>query len=234
MKPIESYTSRELEHLFLRWKSVEMVWDASNCRLSRERTVLVNKPVKAIHVLTGGRWILFAHPSGEVSYCDLEREVFALIPLVPPASRDGSSMVTYMSVDEARESHLLSFNIAITTRPLDPHSHAVETTRIDIWHVILLLDDRHDAAGFHPKRISSFPFKFRGRIISISISGPWLACEMDLVDVMRQQVLILDWTRANGESAEFLRRTLTIRYDRLVSDNTYPDLTINCSMINVL
>jgi len=222
VKPIGSYTARELELLVLRWKSVEMAWDASSCRLPRERTILVNKPVRALHVLTGGRWVLFAHPSGEVSYCDLETEEFVLIPLVPPASKDGSSMVTYMSVDEARESQLLSFNIAMSTRPLDPHSHKSGTTRIDVWQVTLLLNDCHDAAGFHPKRISSFPVRVRARIVSISISGRWLACEMDLVDIMRQQVLIIDWMRANGESAQFLRRTLTIRYDRLVRHNTLP------------
>ena len=199
-----------------------MAWDTSSCRLSRERTVHVNKPIRTLHVLTGGRWVLFAHPSGEVSYCDLETEEFALIPLVPPASKDGSSMVTCMSVDEARESQLLSFNIAITTRPLDPHSCTGGTTRIDIWHVTLLLNDCHDAAGFHSKRISSFPVKVRGRIVSIFISDCWLACEVDLVDVVRQQVLIVDWTRANGESAQFSRRTLTIRYDRLVCYNTPP------------
>lgn len=116
-RPMELYTSRELEYLVLR---------RSSARIIRQRRTELFPPltcrfpiddlyVGALILITGGRWLLTASATGSVWYYDLDARAPVKRLLIPEQMEylHGFSNGVRMVVDIDNKSSLLSFNLAM-------------------------------------------------------------------------------------------------------------------------
>jgi len=111
-KPIGLYMSAELEHIFLRWKSVELAWTIDDSRPTKEKEVFFDISINHFHILRGGRWIVLVSPYGYVSYADLDAEEIRRVPLISPPFDTGLGVAL---INEFFDAPAISFNIAIST-----------------------------------------------------------------------------------------------------------------------
>ncbi len=90
-RPIDMYTSGELEHALLLWNSADVGWQRDDKRPARERVFAANQP-EIIHLIKGGRWLLgTSDRTGSVTYYDLDAQNIVGVPLIPDQIPDCGS-----------------------------------------------------------------------------------------------------------------------------------------------
>ena len=120
-RPLEFYTSQELECLIMRRTSIEIkrkTWTSLSAALIR-RLPINNSDIRALTLINGGRWLLVVSRFGSVSYYDLDTQEPVKRLLIPAArleNRDHYHPCTAkIAVDMDNESAVLSFNLALYT-----------------------------------------------------------------------------------------------------------------------
>ncbi|KAF6755071.1 hypothetical protein DFP72DRAFT_897141 [Ephemerocybe angulata] len=173
-----------------------------------------------VELVPGGRWILWGHPDGSVSYSDLEDNsgngLFNLLISPPFDNEEPLKTKALLAVDYATEQegnqdvhHLRCFRIAVATCRRDSLSGERNTTQVDVWCVEVAYGDNGQAIGLRVKaRLATFqdywpevrsdrPFALRGNFLAY---GGVHGLEHSLA-------VVLDWTEANGKmSAEEIER----------------------------
>ncbi|KAF8951106.1 hypothetical protein BDZ97DRAFT_2084948 [Flammula alnicola] len=132
-RPIELYSSKELEHLALQWTTANMAGPL---------------------LVEGGRWLLVANRAGRVTYYDLDEEEMKEKTLIPEQlgiqleQLDKTS--TLMDVDMDVDAHFLTFNLGLCFRRPD-------VSLLQIWSVRLELDSHGRGTGLKAEILASFP-----------------------------------------------------------------------------
>ncbi|KAF6765458.1 hypothetical protein DFP72DRAFT_203827 [Ephemerocybe angulata] len=165
-----------------------------------------------VELVPGGRWILWGHRDGSVSYSDLEDNSGNGLfnPLISPPFDNEEPLITkaLLAVDYAAEQegnqdvhHLRCFRIAVATCRRDSLSGERNTTQVDVWCVEVTYDDNGQAIGLRVKaRLATFqdywpevrsdrPFALRGNFLAYGgVHG-----------LEHPVAVIVDWTEANGK-----------------------------------
>ncbi|KAF8896889.1 hypothetical protein CPB84DRAFT_1203209 [Gymnopilus junonius] len=180
-RPIEQYSSTELEALVLRWISSgktceEIIHKGSNYKGGVIQTrEIKSQKVECMCLIKGGRWLLTAFRNGSVYYCDLNSATLQKVPLIQkqvnlkthPDSR------IFMTVDVDEDSSVLSFNIAlifIQARSSEPPYEtgwqffnsnlskvAKKAQQVQIWHVNLVVEESSRVTdGLAATKLTSF------------------------------------------------------------------------------
>ncbi|KAF6765459.1 hypothetical protein DFP72DRAFT_1039359 [Ephemerocybe angulata] len=166
-----------------------------------------------VDLVPGGRWILWGHSDGSVSYSDLENtsgnDPFNL--LISPPFDNEEPLITEvrLAVDYATEQeeipdnhHLGCFRLAVATCRRESLPGERDTTQVDIWCLEVMYDHNGQAVGLGVKaRLATFqahwpevrsdrPLALRGNFLTYgavhSLGLPAVA-------------VIVDWTEANGK-----------------------------------
>ncbi|KAF6755073.1 hypothetical protein DFP72DRAFT_347475 [Ephemerocybe angulata] len=166
-----------------------------------------------VDLVPGGRWILWGHSDGSVSYSDLENtsgnNPFNL--LISPPFDNEEPLITEvrLAVDYATEQeetpdnhHLGCFRLAVATCRRESLPGERDTTQVDIWCLEVMYDHNGQTVGLGVKaRLATFqahwpevrsdrPLALRGNFLTYgavhSLGLPAVA-------------VIVDWTEANGK-----------------------------------
>ncbi|KIM36605.1 hypothetical protein M413DRAFT_285578 [Hebeloma cylindrosporum] len=224
-RPIKLYSSHDLELLFLQLTSADIGWKTDANAPARKREVETTYPVKCMHLVEGGRWLLVASETGRIAYFDLDAPTPTESILVPdqfdPFLRDefdpGAEVQVVMAIDRDYDSEFLAFNLAISftlrnSPPPDPKAHSVQ-----IWRVELALDELQRGVGLKAEPLASFPLEhyidviycqsIRGAHIALSLLGPR--------HTDRQLTFIIDWKQADGDQTDYPRRLIHPPYGKM-------------------
>jgi len=205
-RPIELYTSHDLEFLFLRLKSADIGW-RTDSKPTRKREIRTAHTAQCMYLVEGGRWLLFASNTGCITYFDLDASILTESVLIPDQFDACAKIHVTMAIDRDNDSALLAFNLAVSfclidTPPPDPKAQGVQ-----IWRVELALDDQQRGIGLTVKHLASFPLEPSVTNFSCqSIGGPHVALSIGYEDY--QQTSIIDWKQADGDQMNYPRRLL--------------------------
>ncbi|TFK58026.1 hypothetical protein BDN72DRAFT_146774 [Pluteus cervinus] len=109
-RPVEQYRLGELERLILRWQRAKRNWSADDGTLPQIRSFDGTK-VQKVHLVRGGRWLLFVTTSSSVVYADLDAPGPPILQTLIP-ERPFSCHIT-TALDYLLDSDVLSFNLAL-------------------------------------------------------------------------------------------------------------------------
>jgi len=211
-RPIELYTSDELEFLFLRLEGAQAAWKTGEkCAAPvREVETTETRIPTCMHLVQGGRWLLATSDTGSVTYFDLDAsDTITQSVLIPDQFPNLNGMWTHMAIDVDRDSTFLAFNLALSFCTSDQNTLTHPTQHsIQIWKVMLLCDDRQRGIGLAAERLASFPQEpLISRVYSLSLCGPHLALAV-FCDTLEfsGRAFVVDWLQANGDSTDYRRR----------------------------
>lgn len=209
-RPIELYTSEELEFLLLRLEGAEFGRRTDDKYLSRVREVATTKTriAECTRLVEGGRWLLGASATGSVTYFDLDASPITESVLIPDQHPSLKIMMwTHMSVDVDRDSAFLAFNLAMSFCTPDIVTHPTQHC-IQIWKVVLLRDAQQRGIGLAAERLASFPQEpLIGSVHSLSLCGPHIALSVFCRESKYpKRAFVIDWLQANGDTTDYRRR----------------------------
>ncbi|KAF8908657.1 hypothetical protein CPB84DRAFT_1744267 [Gymnopilus junonius] len=164
---MESYTSPELEHLFLRWQGAEIGWSRDDKFPVRQRSVTLRIPQsRPFLLIEGGRWVLFATTAGSVEYVDLDAQSEDMVErlLVPKQTTSGAS--TKMAVDIDDKEPVLTFNLALSISTRNEEL-------LQIWKVVLEVDEKGRGVGLSARHVASYSQIPNRPLEGIAIGGPY-------------------------------------------------------------
>jgi hypothetical protein len=215
-RPIELYTSEELEFLLLRLEAAEFGQRTKDKCPSRVREVAIMETgiSECTHLVEGGRWLLVASLStGSVTYFDLDASPITESVLIPDQHPSLDIMMwTHMAVDVDRDSAFLAFNLALSFCTPDTVTYPTQHC-IQIWKVVLVLlhDAQQRGIGLAAERLASFPQEpLIGSVQSLSLSGPYIALSVFCRESeYPERAFIIDWLQANGDTTDYRRRLVT-------------------------
>jgi len=116
-RPMDLYSSKEIEYLVMRRESEEIkrkTQDTLTPALTR-RLPIDNFGIGTLTLINGGRWLLTVSFCGSVSYYDLDMKnpvKMLLIPKIREQDHSGSFNAVAMAVD-MDDSAMLTFNLAL-------------------------------------------------------------------------------------------------------------------------
>lgn len=227
-KPLARHTSRELEHLVLRWKSVKAGWAANRLTepIPGQRLFSVSEQSASYvspcaYLVEGGRWLLVGSDLGAVQYYDLNAVNISATALIPPPF-DGRAEV-WISVDMDSVAESLKFNLGILTRrrpntndPAYPHSPCYARW-IQVWQVTTEVDSLGRVKGLTSELQSSFREEYEPICFSFRLRGQYIAYSLFYSDLQvgpmnhGHRVIVVDWTTHNSTSLNYTRKSITTK-----------------------
>ncbi|KDR66907.1 hypothetical protein GALMADRAFT_258797 [Galerina marginata CBS 339.88] len=219
-RPIELYESRELERLFLRSESLDLVCRATGKKLPRKFNI-PTKQAECVHLVEGGRWLLVVTRTGSVEYYDLDAESITGAPLIPNQIGGHPESEIRMSIDMDENAPTLSFNLALSLIPPRPRSRLApssdpdtfDSQKIQVWRISLVIQDQTGRSiGLSASRLASFPLDLEVLSVeTLSLLGTHVAFYSDC-SVTKwtgcSYYIIVEWTRTKDDSLEYPRRIL--------------------------
>jgi hypothetical protein len=191
-------------------KSAVVGWRTPDETPARLREISTTRQVACLHMMEGGRWLLAMLITGAITYYDLDAPVSTENILIPDQFDPENSSTFRMTVTTDRESLFLAFNLALSfcsrNAPVANHKEHC----IQIWKVVLVLDEQQRGIGFQSVLLASFPQEPRIDIIYVlSLLGPHIAFTAHCLDCHEdQQMFVVNWQTANGESVNYPRRPI--------------------------
>ncbi|KAF9049119.1 hypothetical protein BJ165DRAFT_1593058 [Panaeolus papilionaceus] len=155
VRPLDTYTSAELEEIFLCWKRTSLLWPRPDYSLDDLRTRIIT-PTSSIQrcnqliLLPGGRWLLMSTIDASVLYIDLASKQPRHTTLIPPQVSSGHRRTT--NLQRSR----ISVNVRpeAGTPPSFTFAHAVllkdseipddQELTISVWEVRCTLDQSQE------------------------------------------------------------------------------------------
>ncbi|TFK69848.1 hypothetical protein BDN72DRAFT_583049 [Pluteus cervinus] len=151
-RPVDTYTSEELELLALRRVSVEIGYDnlVQGVRPHQHTISTIGRAVESTKLVPGGRWLFVATTRGGIFYYDLDDKECIPHPFIPDQS---TLCKTAMAIDVDISSPYLKFNFAagVTEQTLFHNAK----TRVQVWEVTLLLDDHGRGIGLQGEYLAT-------------------------------------------------------------------------------
>jgi len=206
-RPIDMYSSDELEFLSLRLEGAEVGWKTDDKCPSRVREVATTKTrdPQSMRLLEGGRWLLTASDTSSVVYFDLDASPITENVLIPDQHDPVPNvfMCTQMAIDVDGNSAFLAFNLALSLCSPDTVTNLIQYS-IQVWNVVLLRDAQQRGIGLAAELLSSFPQEpLISGIYSISLCGPHTALSgFSSHSTHFIWGLVLDWVQANGDTTD--------------------------------
>jgi len=217
-KPLNLYTDRELECLILRWQC------GKTCRaLPKKLSLSIPEDyLQSVHLLPGGRWLLFGAREGSVKYYDLNShgEISEAVTLVPSHFDQNANTLIWLSVDMDPDAEYLTFNLGIMKwrsfpfngdpdYPNFPHyARWIEVSRITSYW-----DENGQVKGLRAERLACFreeymcgyeSFTLRGRHVAYSL----YSFEQSSPFGEGENIAIVDWTLPDSTSLTYPRRLI--------------------------
>ncbi|KAF8954395.1 hypothetical protein BDZ97DRAFT_1865612 [Flammula alnicola] len=193
-RPIELYSSKELEHLALQWTTANIGWTSGELLRYRQHR-MSDDDVFNFQLVEGGRWLLVANRAGRVTYYDLDEEEMKEKTLIPVQlgiqleQLDKTS--TLMDVDMDVDAHFLTFNLGLCFRRPD-------VSLLQVWSVRLELDSHGRGTGLKAEILASFPRDPHFLVYSFSLLGKYVAFSVARGVCSSVYVVIIDWARAHS------------------------------------
>ncbi|TFK68085.1 hypothetical protein BDN72DRAFT_64469 [Pluteus cervinus] len=192
-RPIKTYSSQELERLFLRRQRAIAGYEAlTNGATPRWRTIKVKDPPerKTMDVVPGGRWLLVPNARGSILYYDLDAHDSPAHVLIP---KKPANCLTKMSIDVDSTCSYLRFNLALVFYFLRQPDY-----RIEVWQVDLVLDELGQGIGLRADRQASFKQEPPGLCDTLSLLGDNLAFTVFYKAHLAVYTVLVDWRSAKG------------------------------------
>ncbi|TFK60960.1 hypothetical protein BDN72DRAFT_965441 [Pluteus cervinus] len=176
-RSVEQYKSEELEGLILRWKRAKQNWTIDDGAPPRLRTFEMS--FGQVHLIRGGRWLLFTRTTGAVLYLDLDAPGHPSEQILIP-ERPGLSHTT-IALDYLPDSDVLTFNLALAVQQYPEEEEGIDSDsaeyKIQVWRVCL------SRRGNNPdctdrltaECLTAFRQEPQGSVHSISILGDHIA-----------------------------------------------------------
>ncbi|KJA23565.1 hypothetical protein HYPSUDRAFT_66247 [Hypholoma sublateritium FD-334 SS-4] len=212
-RPIDMYTSGELEHQLLVWTSADLGWVTDDGHAARERSILAETP-EFVHLIKGGRWLLVTTDIGAVTYYDLDADNITGVLLIPAqVHKPHPSYKIKMIVEIDTKSPVLSFKIGFfiigVPIPQDSNPHPTGSKAMfQVWDVTLVLDDSRNGIGLSATELAVFdrPSAIRG-ILEFSFLGPAIAF-IALIPRHGLYTFVLEWTQVVEDASKYYWRIL--------------------------
>ncbi|TFK69865.1 hypothetical protein BDN72DRAFT_583507 [Pluteus cervinus] len=175
-RPINTYTSEELEGLALRRLSVEFGYDnLIKGAQPHQRTISVSYDIGRTKLVPGGRWLLVTTLRGGIFYYDLDCEDVGPNVLIPEGS---TQCIMRIAIDVDVSSPYLKFNLAFwVSRYCPPINNA--NPCLNVWEIRLLLDDTGRGIGLEGNCRAKFSGGFHGPYSNIVLCGKYIAHGVD-------------------------------------------------------
>ena len=219
-KPLELYTYRELEYLILRWHS-----GTAGRALTQPRELALSIPedyMQSIHLLQGGRWLLFGARDGSVKYHDLNSpgKTAEAVILVPSHFDQDANTIVRLSVDPDPDAEFTTFNLGAMTWRVpsidgDPdYPNPPRYTRwIEVSRVTSYWDENGRVKGLRAERLACFREEYLCGCDSFILGGQYVAYSMYSFEQMSglgegENIAIIDWTLADSTSLSYPRRLI--------------------------
>jgi len=225
-KPLEWYTSQELEHLVLQWKSINAGW-AANKRtvpIPGQRHFLISDKSApyispCVCLVEGGRWLLVGTTFGSVQYYDLDAPNISATHLIPPPFNGRAEMRISIDTDAIAES--LTFHLGVLTHrtqggdnPEYSHSFWYAARWIQVWRVATEIDSHGNVKGLKSELVSSFCEEHEPVCLSFRIRGQYVAYSLFYSDRYAgpfqsgPKIIIVDWTTCESTSMNYARKII--------------------------
>lgn len=218
-KPLNLFTDRELEYLILKWQSRKA---GRALTQPKERVLSIPETyLRGVHLLQGGRWLLFCAPNGTVKYHDLNSpgETLEAVTLVPTHFDHDANTIVLLSVDMDRDTEYMSFNLGVMTRRVVPFNDDLDYPNppryarwIEISRVASYWDENGLVMGLRAERLACFREEFLCGCDSFTLRGRHVAyslCSFDrIIEGEGDNIVIVDWTLANSTSLAYPRRLI--------------------------
>jgi len=224
-KPLDWYTSQELEHLILQWKSIKVGWAANQWTepIPRQRHFLMSDQSApyvspCVCLVEGGRWLLVGTTFGSVQYYDLDALNISATSLIPPPFDGRAEMRISIDMDAITES--LTFHLGILTRrrpggndPEYPHSPGYAARWIQVWQVATEIDSHGNVKGLKSELKSSFCEEYEPACFSFRIQGQFVTYSLFCSDRYGpfhrgHKIIIFDWTTCTSTSMNYTRKII--------------------------
>ncbi|TFK62081.1 hypothetical protein BDN72DRAFT_964789 [Pluteus cervinus] len=194
--PISTYSSNDLEFLFLRRKRAEVGYKMVSKGLAPRRQVIplsLKDIAGPAHLVRGGRWLLLATYHGAIVYYDLEAESPVSRALTP--EHEEGALIS-IAVDMDSTSPTLRFNLAVSRN----FSIGRGDLRgvVEVWQVGLVLDGNNLGVGLHAERLASFDQEPPGRCRRISLLGEQIAMTIFYMSHSEVYTVCVAWRSVPG------------------------------------
>ncbi|TFK63530.1 hypothetical protein BDN72DRAFT_319377 [Pluteus cervinus] len=192
-RPIKTYSSQELERLFLRRQRAVAGYEAlADGGAPRWRTIKIEDPPETpcMDLVPGGRWLLTSNARGSISYHDLNAPDSPGRILTPAKP---ANCLTKMSIDVDSTASYLRFNIALAFYLLRQSDY-----RIEVWQVDLVLDQHGQGTGLRAVCQVSFKQEPPGICDSLSLLGESLAFTTFYKDHPAVYTVVVAWRSVQG------------------------------------
>lgn len=207
-KPVIMYSSKELESMFLRWKSTEVAWKKDDAALIRQRDITIEDDYACSHLVPGGRWLLVVLENGQVCYYDLDSSAMERKHLIDAQIEENDFAGVKMSVDMSNPVPISSFKLALHVseyRANKPGAFQV----IKIWGIDFVIEGQ-DVIGLKATLLKSLCMHqdtFH-HIRVISLLGRDIAFSVSCAGNSLDYTFVVTWPDIKDESLDYPRKLL--------------------------
>ena len=226
-KPLYLYTDRELEYLILKWQSGK-----AGRTLTQPRKLALSIPedyLQSVHLIQGGRWLVFGARDGSVKYHDLNSrdETSEAVTLVPSHFDQDANTIVLLSVDMDLDAEYTTFNLGVMSwrvPPLDGDPDYPKPPRYTRWievsRVTSYWDDSGQVKGLRSERLACFREQYLCGCDSFTLGGRHVAYSLYSFEPSPSEgegenLAIVDWTLADSTSLTYPRRLIWRRRVRV-------------------
>ena len=202
-KPIDIYSSKEIERIVLACESTKTAWRTDDGVPSRQRELKIDGALNCAHLRPGGRWLISVFSDGRTVYYDLEstdglREKELIPEQLPPSTFN----IFKISVDVGDTLPMTSFNLAMYVRErLDYHA---TYNGLKFWKVELVLEGR-DVIGLKATYLTSLLIDTDSisLLYSISLLGHEVAFSTKGSHLKPNGTFVVEWPEVADASLDF-------------------------------
>ncbi|KAF4621250.1 hypothetical protein D9613_000052 [Agrocybe pediades] len=140
-KPLDLYSSEELERVVIVAKSTEMGWRGRDDTPSRRRHIEDIEVYQDVYLVPGGRWLLVFHFTGEISYHDLDSADYRKKRiLVAGDVRLARCNMTFFAVDVSNRTPWQNFKLAQYVAEDPFHLEGDIYRAVRIWDIAFVIE----------------------------------------------------------------------------------------------
>ncbi|KAF4620761.1 hypothetical protein D9613_000022 [Agrocybe pediades] len=222
-KPIDLYSSEELERAVLVWESTQVGWRTKDGTPSRRRTITMadarscrqltwTEYFHDAYLVPGGRWLLVFQAEGEISYYDLDSVDYQTKRILVPdyVNAAPNTMVSF-TVDASSSFPRQNFRLAQYVRENRNDLQGPIHRTIKIWEISSVLegDDVTGLTATCLKTVQVDPALGDRRVL-LSLRDRYLAIAVSPATAKRWHyfILIVEWPLVEEGSLDYLRRVL--------------------------
>ena len=206
-RPIEEYTSYELEQTLLTSVKADIGW-RSDCKPMRRDILIKELRHDTIVLVEGGRWLLTVsdHAFGYVYAYDLDADpIQDPKVIIQPEGEWDAQKIYYMSIDVDRQASTLTFNLALfpalyfsgmTVSHPCGRIQDMPIPRLRIYRVAVV--GRGIEASLVPQQLASLPIPSTGFTYGLSLLGQYASRRFFTSAGDNDRIEVYDWASSNA------------------------------------